>query len=84
MAKPPDPGVPHPSLQSCDLFFLAGDLDTAHWQRYRNQGINTPSLALSHLTTLILYLSHPLNSVLQIYLQEQKRKQCDVGVVDVG
>lgn len=62
MAKPPDPGVPHPSLQPCDLFFLAGDLDTLHSLAEVRESRNQYSLSL--LPTLPLSLSSlPITSL---------------------
>lgn len=84
MAKPPDPGVPHPSLQPCDLFFLAGDLDTLHSLAEVRESRNQYSLSL--LPTLPLTFSLPLpltslcsspppvSSVLWIHLQAEERK----------
>lgn len=85
MAKPPDPGVPHPSLQRRDLFFLAGDLDTLHSlaevRESRNQ--YCPSLLLPTFPlSFAFYVSHhsfpfcpPSDS-----FASKKWKQCDVGV----
>lgn len=60
MAEPPDPGVPHPSLQLCDLFFLAGDLDTPH-STGRGTGIKESIRALAPFSPP--YISPPLMSV---------------------
>ncbi len=94
MAKPLDPGVPHPSLQPCDLFFLAGDLDTLHSLAEVRESRNQYSLSLlptlplsfsiSLTLTSLFFSPSPFNSVLQIYLQAQERKQCDVGELNVG
>lgn len=58
MAQLLDPGVPHPSLQLCDLFFLAGDLDTLHSLAEVRESRNQYSLSLSssHLKTLSISL----------------------------
>lgn len=71
MAKPPDPGVPHPSLQLCDLFFLAGDLDTLHSLAEVRESRNQYSLSLSssHLTSLSLSLALSLMSIFSLSFQ---------------
>lgn len=91
MARAPDPRVPHPSLQLCDLFFLAGDLDTLHslaevresGNQYPPPHTHTQTRARAHTSALPVPLVSLFFVSFQIYLQE-KRKRCDVGVLDVG